>query len=85
MAQWLRALPALPEDPGSIPRTHMVAHNYLLLKSLRFDTLLWLLQTLGTHMVQNVCVCVCVCVCVSEKTPMHININFEIKIMNLKN
>jgi len=25
MAQWLRALNALPEDPGSIPSTHMVA------------------------------------------------------------
>jgi hypothetical protein len=27
MAQWLRALAALPEDPGSISSTHMAAHN----------------------------------------------------------
>ena len=32
MVQWLRALAALPEDPGSIPRTHMAAHNGLLLQ-----------------------------------------------------
>ena len=29
MAQWLRALAALPEVPRSIPSTHMVAHNHL--------------------------------------------------------
>jgi hypothetical protein len=29
MAQQLRALAALPEDLGSIPSTHMVAHNCL--------------------------------------------------------
>ena len=29
MAQWLRALTALPEDPGSILSTHMAAHNCL--------------------------------------------------------
>jgi hypothetical protein len=27
MAQWVRVLTALPEDPGSIPGTHMTAHN----------------------------------------------------------
>jgi hypothetical protein len=27
--QWLRALAALPEDPGSIPSTNMVAHSHL--------------------------------------------------------
>jgi hypothetical protein len=26
-AQQLRALAAFPEDPGSIPSTHMTAHN----------------------------------------------------------
>lgn len=26
MAQYLRALAALPEDPGSVPSTHMAAH-----------------------------------------------------------
>lgn len=30
MAHHLRALTALPEDPGSLPSTHMVAHNLLL-------------------------------------------------------
>ena len=29
MAQWLRALPALPKVLSSIPNNHMVAHNYL--------------------------------------------------------
>ena len=27
--QWLRALATDPEDPGSIPNTHMNAHIYL--------------------------------------------------------
>ena len=27
MVQWLRALAVLPEDPGSIPSTHMVANK----------------------------------------------------------
>ena len=27
MAQWLRALAALPEDPGSVPSTHMTAFH----------------------------------------------------------
>jgi hypothetical protein len=29
MAQWLRALTALPEILSSIPSNHMVAHNHL--------------------------------------------------------
>jgi hypothetical protein len=29
MAQWLRALDALPEVLSSIPSNHMVAHNHL--------------------------------------------------------
>jgi len=29
MAQWLRALSALPEVMSSIPSNHMVAHNHL--------------------------------------------------------
>ncbi|KAM7335327.1 hypothetical protein ACRRTK_005804 [Alexandromys fortis] len=29
MAQWLRALAALPEVLSSIPSNHMVAHNHL--------------------------------------------------------
>jgi hypothetical protein len=28
MAQWLRALTALPKVPSSIPSNHMVAHNH---------------------------------------------------------
>jgi hypothetical protein len=30
MAQYLRAVATLPEDPGSIPSTHMEAHSCLL-------------------------------------------------------
>ncbi|CAO2582063.1 hypothetical protein LEMLEM_LOCUS2165 [Lemmus lemmus] len=29
VAQWLRALPALPKVLSSIPSNHMVAHNHL--------------------------------------------------------
>jgi len=29
MAQWLRALTALPEVPSANPSNHMVAHNHL--------------------------------------------------------
>ena len=29
IAQWLRALTALPEDLCSIPSNHLVAHNHL--------------------------------------------------------
>jgi hypothetical protein len=29
MAQWLRALIALVKDLGSIPSTHIMAHNHL--------------------------------------------------------
>ena len=29
MAQWLRALPALPRVLSSIPSNHMVTHNHL--------------------------------------------------------
>jgi hypothetical protein len=29
MAQWFRALTALPEVPSSIPSNHMMAHNHL--------------------------------------------------------
>jgi hypothetical protein len=33
MAQWLKALAAFPEALGSIPSTHVAAHNCLLLAS----------------------------------------------------
>lgn len=29
IAPWLRALASLLEDQGSIPRTHVVAHNHV--------------------------------------------------------
>lgn len=29
MAQWLKTLNILPEDPDSIPNTHMAANNNL--------------------------------------------------------
>lgn len=29
MAQWLRAFTVLPEETGSIPNTHLAAHNCL--------------------------------------------------------
>jgi hypothetical protein len=29
IAQWLRALAALAEDPGSTPSIHMVGYNHL--------------------------------------------------------
>ena len=35
MVQWLRALPVLPEDPGSNPSTYMAAQLSI---SPRFDT-----------------------------------------------
>ena len=28
MAQWLKALAAIPEDPSSIPSTNMMANNH---------------------------------------------------------
>ena len=28
LAQWLRVLAALAEDPGLVPSTHMLAHSY---------------------------------------------------------
>ena len=29
VAQWFRALAALPEDQGSVPHTHMLVYNHL--------------------------------------------------------
>jgi hypothetical protein len=36
MAQFLRGFAALPENPGSILNTNVVAHNHLQLQSQRF-------------------------------------------------
>jgi hypothetical protein len=41
MAQCLRALAALPEDLGSIPSTHMAAHNCLQLQSWESNAFFW--------------------------------------------
>jgi hypothetical protein len=53
LAQWLRALAVLPEDPGLIPSTHMVAYNHL---QLQFQEVLCPLLTAkdtSSHMVQT--------------------------------
>ena len=39
MAQWLRTLAALPENPGLIISTHVAAHACLYLSSRESDTL----------------------------------------------
>lgn len=52
MAQWLRELAPLTDDPGSIPRTHMVAYNHLQLQfqdSMPFSGLQSLLITCSAH------------------------------------
>ena len=46
IAHWLRGMAALPEDPGSIPITHMAAHNHLKLQFQGSDALFWLPQAL---------------------------------------
>jgi hypothetical protein len=48
MAQWLRAL-ILEEDLGSIPSTHMVAHNHLLLTQVPGDLFPFLTSADTTH------------------------------------
>lgn len=30
MVQWVRTLAAMPDDPSSIPRTHVAGENHLL-------------------------------------------------------
>jgi hypothetical protein len=49
MAQWLRTLVVLPEDPSLISRTHMAAHNSLQLQSQGIYPfiLFWPLRTLN--------------------------------------
>jgi hypothetical protein len=51
MAQWLGSPAALPEDVGSIPSTHMVAHNHLYCNSssMASETLFWPQQVLDVH------------------------------------
>ena len=45
MAQWLRALSALPRDPDLIPSTYMAAHNICNLTVIQGD----LLSPSGLH------------------------------------
>jgi hypothetical protein len=54
MAQWLRALAALPLDPDLIPSTHTWQLIIVCNSSLRgSDALLWPSQALGIHMVHR--------------------------------
>lgn len=50
VVKWVRALPALLEDSGSIPGTHVVAHNC---SQFQFQgessTVFWLPGVLGMH------------------------------------
>jgi hypothetical protein len=48
MAQWLRALVALPEDVDLIPSTHMVAYT-ICSSSSRDQSLFWHVRASGTH------------------------------------
>jgi hypothetical protein len=52
MTQELRNLAVLPEDSGSIPSTHIVAHSLLELQSQGSNALFWTLWALH-HGVQN--------------------------------
>lgn len=45
--EWLKTLADLPEDPGSIPGTHMATHNHLLTPVL--GVLFWSPLISGTH------------------------------------
>jgi hypothetical protein len=50
VAQQLRALAALAEDPGSVPGTHVEAHSHLKLRSQRIPcSLLTSMGTRHTH------------------------------------
>jgi hypothetical protein len=41
MVQWLIELAVLAEDPGPIPRTHMIIHNHLVGTFTPRDTMLF--------------------------------------------
>lgn len=54
MGQWVRALAAFVQDPGSIPSMLMVALSTVCQSSFRgFDTFLWLLWIPGMRMVHT--------------------------------
>lgn len=69
MAQRLKALPVLPEDPGSILSTHMAAHNCLAAQHPPLASV-DIRHTCGAYIAQN--------------THAH-KISFESKKLNLKN
>ena len=51
MAQKLRTLAALAENPGSVPNNHMAAHNHVYLQFQASNTLFWLPRASSIHMV----------------------------------
>jgi hypothetical protein len=53
MAQWLRALAALLEDPGFIPSTHTAAHSCLYLQFLGIQCRSWFPWVPVTHMMRR--------------------------------
>jgi hypothetical protein len=53
MAQWLKALAALPEDLGLIQHSHGSSCLSLTPVLGKSNTLLWPLQVSGTHVVQR--------------------------------
>lgn len=53
MAQWLRTPVALIEDPGSVPKTHMVAQNIYSSRSRGADAFFWHPWAPGTHVVHR--------------------------------
>jgi hypothetical protein len=55
LAQELRALVALAEDPSSGPSTHMVAHNHPNSSSKGFNDFFWPLWAVHTHVDMHTC------------------------------
>ena len=54
MAQWLRALTAIQEDPGLIPSTHIAACNCLLtVQCHKINAIFWPHWALGIDMVHR--------------------------------
>jgi hypothetical protein len=53
MAQWLRALVVLTEDPGSVPSTYMAASDLYNVSSWGQDTLSQPPRATGTHLVHK--------------------------------
>jgi hypothetical protein len=66
MIQQIRALVVLPDDLGSIPSTHTVAHNHTYSSSMCSNTLFLPLQELGMNVVHKRA-------CIQPKYPDTIN------------